>query len=135
MPIAPDLLGKYENTIHGMMRRLEIKTQDTQAQTISGVWHSSINGVAVDFPVSGFYLVPASNTSSALFFSVQGHAEIRSTSSNPPVQRAAEAVVGYSEISGPLITQLFITDAWAEDNPNQSKETSAWTPLFLVRVP
>lgn len=134
MPIATDLKGKYSASINGLTRMLEITAQDTAAQTISGNWYSSINTVLTTFAVSGIYSPAASNTSNGLFFTVSGIGQVNDTSHQAAIWRAVETVTGYAEVSGPgTVDRLFITIAWAEDKPNNAKESSAWTPCYLDR--
>ena len=135
MSITSDLLGTYSNQINGMTRTLTIASQDNAAQTISGTWASSINGVAATFPVQGSFL-PAGGSpqSNALFFTVAGHAQTSNTSQQPPVMRAFDVVTGYAEVSGPgKVDRLYVSISWAEDNPGNAKSTSAWTGQFLTR--
>jgi hypothetical protein len=135
MPITSDLLGSYSNQIQGITRTLTIASQDNTAQTISGTWASSINGVATTFPVQGTFL-PAMGSpgSNALYFTVAGHAQTSNTSQQPPVMRAIDVVTGFAEVSGPgKVDRLYITITWTEDSPGNLKSTSAWTGQFLTR--
>ncbi|MEO8685694.1 MAG: hypothetical protein ABI414_12745 [Devosia sp.] len=134
MSIVSNLIATYSNTIQGMTRTLVIDHQDDTTRTISGSWASSINGVAASFPVSGIFRPAPGGNVNALFLVLSGAAEIPSGVANPPTMRALNAVLAYAEIQNPgLVDRLFITIAWAEDNPGYAKSTSAWTPLYLDR--
>ena len=136
MTIATNLIATYSNSIQGMTRTLIIDRQDDTTHTLSGSWASSINGVPATFPVAGSFLPAPGGNVNALLFVLSGLADVV-TGQTPPMPatwRAFNAVIGYAEIQNPgQVDRLYITIAWAEDNPGYAKSTSAWTPTFLIR--
>ena len=136
MTSIPNFVGKYTNTISGVLRTLNIAQQDSTKLTLTGTWASTINGVAASFPVSGFFVpAPSGVGSSATYFVLSGSAQVSDPKSQPPIMRAAQTLVGYCDDpgSGGVVQQLFLAIAWAEDNPGYAKSTGAWVNQFLKR--